>query len=86
MMQNGKGRGIRTIIFASAKELVRDARDADEGRAAMDIEICVAYTSLQHEYHHATLGFPLELREWLARQAQGPPRSTRICPSLRCRL
>ena len=42
--------------------------------------------SSQHDYHHATLGFPPELREWLTRQAQGTPSRTRILPGLRCRL
>ena len=77
---------------------IRDAlntRDANEWRAAMNTEIekyaslirlHSSPTSSQHEYHHATIGFPQGLRAWLTRQTQGTPHSTRVCPGLRCLL
>ena len=42
--------------------------------------------SSQHDYHHATLGFPLERREWLTCQVQGTPTRTRIRAGLRFQL
>jgi len=68
-------------MFDNAKKLVTGG--TDELCEQQKVRII---STLAHCLNHATLGFPLDPREWLTRQAQGTPSSTRIFPSLQCRL